>query len=87
MGLSGELVVNFADAPLLAQGQVIVTPAGEIHGSNTPESRELARRIQACINACAGLSTEELERGIIADMTRVIGLVTPLLQRARQDAA
>lgn len=66
--------------PLLSVGQVVVTPAGEILGSDTEESRELARRVKACINACDGISTAELEQGIIADMCRVLGQVVPLLE-------
>ncbi|MDX1966144.1 MAG: hypothetical protein SFV23_03130 [Planctomycetaceae bacterium] len=66
--------------PLLRVGQVVVTLAGEILGSDTEESRELARRVKACINACDGISTAELEQGIIADMCRVLGQVVPLLE-------
>ncbi len=64
----------------LFSGHVIVTPAGEILGADSVESRELARRVKACINACEGISTEELEQGIVHDMCRVLGQVAPLLQ-------
>lgn len=74
--------------PLLSVGQVVVTPSGEILGSDTEESRELARRVKACINACDGISTAELEQGIIADMCRVLGQVVPLLEaQSRQRSA
>lgn len=69
---------------LAASGQLIITADGDLHGPDTPENRELARRIRACINACAGLSTEELEQGLIADLCRVLGQVAPLLQRPPQ---
>jgi len=73
--------------PLLSADQVIVTPAGDIHGSDTPISRELSRRIKACINACEGLSTEELEAGLIQDMARVLNQVVPLLESKVRPAA
>lgn len=73
--------------PVLSADQVIVTPSGDIHGVDTPISRELARRIKACINACDGLSTEELEAGLIQDMARVINQVVPLLEAKVRPAA
>ena len=67
----------------------VLSTAGELYGSDTPENRELVRRIHACVNACEGLSTEELESGIVADMRRVIAEVLPLLRSrvGRSDAA
>jgi hypothetical protein len=32
-----------------------------------------AKRIVACVNACKGIPTEELEKGIIEEMERVLG--------------
>ncbi len=61
-------------------GELIVTQAGEIHGEDTAESRELARRVKACINACDGISTAELEAGVVHDMCRVLTQVAPLLE-------
>lgn len=58
----------------------VVTPDGELFGRDSEEGRELARRIQACFVACEGIATEELERGIIADMRRVIAGIQPLLR-------
>lgn len=58
----------------------VVTIAGEIHGEDTPENRDLVRRIHACVAACEGITTDELERGVVQDMRRVIGEVAPLLQ-------
>ncbi len=58
----------------------IITNTGEIHGQDTEESRTIARRVQACVNACVGLTTPDLEAGIIQDMQRVIADVTPILQ-------
>lgn len=57
----------------------VVTPDGELFGHDSEEGRELARRIHACFVACEGIATEELERGIIADMRRVIAGIQPLL--------
>ncbi len=59
---------------------VISTEDGAIHGEETPENQEIVRRIHACVTACEGLSTEELERGIIQDMQRVLTEVVPILQ-------
>lgn len=56
---------------------------GEIRGIDTPENRELARRLRACVNACAGIPTDDLERGIVQDMRRVIADIVPLLQGQR----
>ena len=58
----------------------IVSTEGEILGHETAENREIVRRIHACMNACEGISTEELEKGIIQDMQRVLAGVVPLLQ-------
>ncbi len=68
---------------------------GDVYGEDTEESREIVRRIHACVNACEGISTEELEKGIIQDMQRVIAQTAPLLtekknaleQRIQQHAA
>lgn len=62
-----------------------ITAAGDIHGEDTPSNRDLVRRIYACVNACEGISTEELERGLIQDMRRVIGQVAPLLAEKKAD--
>lgn len=61
----------------------VLSADGELYGRDTPENRELVRRIQACVSACEGISTDELERGIVADMRRVIADVVPLLQSRR----
>ncbi|MCA8985691.1 MAG: hypothetical protein R3C12_07330 [Planctomycetaceae bacterium] len=61
--------------------QFVITMEGDILGQDTPENRDLVRRIHACVNACEGISTEELERGIIKDMCQVMGQVIPILQQ------
>ncbi|MEX0704505.1 MAG: hypothetical protein WD069_20555 [Planctomycetales bacterium] len=63
----------------------IVTADGDLHADDTPENRDLARRVLACVNACEGISTQELEQGIVADMRRVIAGVAPLLREKRDD--
>lgn len=57
----------------------VLSSDGEIYGEDTPANRELVRRIHACVNACEGIATEELENGIIADMRRALDQVVPLL--------
>ena len=59
---------------------VISTEDGAIHGEETPDNQEIVRRIHACVTACEGIPTEELERGIIQDMQRVLSEVVPILQ-------
>lgn len=58
----------------------VISSEGEILGEDTPENQELVRRVVACVNACDGITTEELENGIISDMRRVISQTAPLLQ-------
>ncbi|HID23126.1 MAG TPA: hypothetical protein EYP14_12090 [Planctomycetaceae bacterium] len=65
---------------------LVITASGELYGEDTPENRELARRIRACVNACEGIPTEELERGIIRDMRRVLEMAVPLLTEQKKSA-
>lgn len=43
------------------------------------QDAEMLRRIQACVDACEGISTEELEEGIVQDMQRVLREVAPII--------
>ena len=61
--------------------QFILTHEGDLLGQDTLETREIVRRIHACVSACEGISTDELERGIVTDMRRVIAEVAPVLQQ------
>jgi hypothetical protein len=70
-----------------ATPKFILTTQGDLYGEDTPENRETARRIHACFTACEGISTDELERGIVADMRRVIAEVLPVLQDRRDRSA
>lgn len=67
-------------AHVLKGPHFLLTSAGELHGEDSEENREFVRRIQACVAACEGISTEELESGIIQDMRRVIATVAPILE-------
>jgi hypothetical protein len=58
----------------------VLSVEGELMGVDTLANRELVRRIEACVHACEGISTDELERGIVADMRRVLAEVVPVLQ-------
>lgn len=58
----------------------ILSADGEVYGEDNPTNREVVRRIHACVNACEGISTEELENGLIGDMRRALDQVVPLLQ-------
>jgi len=76
------------EPPLSARSpQITVTADGEIFAADTPANRDLARRVQACINACAGFTTEDLERGIVDDMRRVIEQLAPLAAARAERAA
>ena len=65
----------------------VLTHEGELHGEDSLENREIVRRIHACVNACDGISTEELESGIVDDMRTVIAQVAPILHEKNQTAA
>ncbi|MFO1023016.1 MAG: hypothetical protein U0903_20320 [Planctomycetales bacterium] len=45
------------------------------------------RRIQACLIACEGISTEDLERGIIHEMRQTLRDLVPILQGMRRNCA
>ena len=62
----------------------VISSEGELLGEDTPENQELVRRVVACVNACYGITTEELESGIIKDMRRVIAQTAPLLEERSQ---
>lgn len=51
----------------------------EAEASANPDDAALLRRIQACVNACEGISTQELEEGVVQDMQRVIRDVAPII--------
>jgi|GEM_PF-3278493 len=65
-------------------------PADEL----TPSAQELIsadyfdeaalRRIRACVTACEGISTAELEGGVIQEMQRALVRVVPLLEEAQR---
>jgi hypothetical protein len=59
----------------------VISHEGTLHGEDTPENREIVRRIHACVEACEGISTTELEEGVVADMRRVLAQVVPVLQQ------
>ncbi|MBA4030271.1 MAG: hypothetical protein C0478_05175 [Planctomyces sp.] len=58
----------------------VLSTDGELHGVDTEGNRELVRRIYACYQACEGISTEELEMGVVSEMKQLLGQVVPLLQ-------
>ncbi len=63
--------------------QFIVTTQGEILGEDTPENKEIVRRIHACVAACEQIPTEELEKGIIQDMCNAMSQIVPLLEQKK----
>lgn len=62
----------------------VISTDGSIQGEDTPENRDMARRIHACVNACEGISTEELESGVIREMRTMIAELVPVLQAQQQ---
>ena len=60
----------------------LVTAEGEMLGEDSPANREIVRRIRACVNACEGLTTADLENGIVSQMVRLVSDLTPLLTAA-----
>lgn len=73
--------------PAAALPKFVINAEGELYGEDTPENRELVRRVHACVNACEGISTEELEQGVVQDMRRVISEVIPVLRHREAPAA
>ena len=65
----------------------VITPEGELHGEDTPQNHETARRIRACVNACESFATEDLEAGILTQMLSIIREVQPLLDARRDEDA
>jgi hypothetical protein len=80
-----ERVAMFS-APTHLSAQLIITASGDLLGDDTPENRELARRVKACINACHGLTTEELERGVVQELCQTIRELEPLLKSLRSSS-
>jgi hypothetical protein len=78
---------DMSDSDCKPTPHFLLTTEGELHGQDTEENREIVRRIHACVNACEGISTEELEKGIIADMRRVLAQVVPVLERQQRKSA
>ena len=78
---------DMSDSDCKPTPHFLLTTEGELHGQDTAENREIVRRIHACVNACEGISTEELEKGIIADMRRVLAQVVPVLERHNRKSA
>jgi len=79
-----------SDTPTPAEpARFVLSTDGELYGKDTPENRDLVRRIHACVTACEGISTEELEQGVVADMRRALTDVLPILRsrRGRTEAA
>ncbi len=69
--------------PTNQQTGIILGADGMLQAADTPENRTILRRLEACLNACDGLSTDELEGGIVQDMRRVIADVVPVLEEKR----
>ena len=66
--------------------QITLTALGEIFAEDTPQNRELARRVRACVNACAGFTTEDLDAGILDQMRAIIEQLAPLAAQANRAA-
>lgn len=64
--------------------RLVLTGDGDLLGDDTPANRELARRVRACINACDGFTTEDLERGMIRDLCEIVRQLAPLLEARRE---
>jgi hypothetical protein len=64
--------------PSAQASQITVTIRGDVFGPDTPENRNLARRVRACVNACEGLATEDLEQGVVQQMRQIIRQLAPV---------
>ena len=81
---NGMAIVEDERGAVLADCEII-PPAG---GTIAPPDEEVAnaRRICAAVNACKDISTEALERGIIAELLAALQEVTPLLDACARNA-
>ena len=71
-----------------AQPEATPSPAPEqITPVDDGLNDESLRRVQACLIACEGITTEDLERGIIQEMRQTLKDVIPLLQNIRRNCA
>ena len=57
----------------------VVTADGDLLGEDHAANRELVRRISACVTACEGLTTADLEAGIVSRMMTLVAELTPLM--------
>lgn len=72
-------------SPAAPTPEFVITAEGDVHGVDTPENRELVRRIRACVNACEGITTADLESGVIPQMVALMQNVQPLLASMNED--
>ncbi len=66
------------DAPHFAVGSTN-RPSQSSEQPTPVQDAAMLRRIQACVDACEGISTEELEDGVVQDMQRVLREVAPII--------
>ena len=74
--------MNESSQPIVPPHFSVGTPAPQqpMNEQPTPEQdAQMLRRIQACVDACEGISTEELEQGVVQDMQRVLREVAPII--------
>ncbi|MCA9092324.1 MAG: hypothetical protein KDA68_02460 [Planctomycetaceae bacterium] len=81
--IAGETPVVPAPVAPVAEQAAPVDPVPADEGLND----ESIRRVQACLIACEGITTEDLERGIIQEMRQTLKDVIPLLQNLRRNCA
>ena len=82
LDMTAPIPMSAASVPAAKPTRFVVTSDGELLGEDTPENREQARRLRACVNACEGLSTDDLEAGIVTQMLEIVRSVGPLLKPA-----
>ena len=68
------------DVHSLGGPHFVLTPGVSLHEEDTPENRGIVRQIYAYVDACDGITIEELEKGIIQDMRRALAQVVPMLE-------
>jgi hypothetical protein len=81
-GLHQDIGMNESTKPMVPPHFALGSTArpSQIGGQPTQaQDAEMLRRIQACVDACDGISTEELEEGIVQDMQRVLREVAPII--------
>ena len=83
---AGDAFTIFCDHKGRAIKMIAKAQCGGLSGVRAVGAEANARRIVACINACAGIPTEALEAGVVADLIRDLTTAARALEKADDTA-